>query len=710
MKSFQIIKIINFFTQALILGIVFAIPLCLAFFLKTNNVFELNKLALFQILILLLLFFTFTKAVIQGVQRLQTNRAIFLLFYFFTFLLLSLAISTLFSVDPALSWHGSYDRLQGLQTYLYLILLFILLIINIKSKKQIKSIVWAAVLSSLLVCAYGLSQASGHDIFAWSESTKTRVTSTLGQPNHLGAYLLFVIPLSVYLFLSSKKIFIKIGLGLLAIAQILTLILAYSLSAWLGLLGGMLITAIFVIASEAKQSRFKILNFSALKFALAQPKSSFLAAGIAALFVIMTVFFFIFLNPGTIKYKIANLFNPESGSTAARIQFWNAAGQAIKSRPFFGYGPDAQGEVLGKYYQTDWAVPNNVNVRPTRAHNFFLDILLAQGIIGLLAWCALLYLFYYYIIINIRTNKQKSLNYAIFCALTAYLIFLQFQYHNITTLVYFFTLFALVVVINKKNNFVISPARRTGGPARRLGGNEAKRREKSLKLVYLTKLVILSVIGALAFLIINNNIKALAADHYFLELRKANLYNQYIAAFKMYDFIKEDFPAYDNYDKEFIKIMYDWGRRFDNDLFYQIINKKFKKILPNINNNNFSDYLSRAMIYSSLGREDKKYFARAIDNCDALVDLSPNMPLPSRLCGQIYYANGDFEKGAAEHNQALSKLPPLKSKGLNKKHENLIKQEMALNYRGLSSAYKKLGDKDKEEEFENAEKALAGRE
>ena len=152
--------------------------------------------------------------------------------------------------------------------------------------------------------------------------------------------------------------------------------------------------------------------------------------------------------------------------------------------------------------------------------------------------------------------------------------------------------------------------------------------------------------------------------------------------------------------------MYDWGRRFDNNLFYQIINKKFKKILPKIEGDSFSNYLSRAMVYSSLGQEDKKYFGLAIDNCKALINLSPGMPLPHRVCAQVYNASGENKKAVAEYNQALSKLPPLDAKGLNKKHENLIKQEMSINYKGLAMAFNELGDKDKAQKFENLLKNL----
>lgn len=394
----KIANIINLFAQIFILAIIFILPIYFALFLKTNDAFELNKLVVFKILVLLLLFFSGLKFIFFA--RLDFKNFIRAKYFLGAlFFLLIFALSTVLSINLDASLYGAYGKFQGLSSYLYLILFFILFNLNINHKAQIKRVIWALVLSSVLVCFYGLIQASGHDPVSWTESTQIRATATFGQPNHVGAYLLFAIPLSFYLLISCKKLLIKLGILLIILAQILTLIFTHSLSAWVGILGTLFLTAIIII-------------FTRPGILLGAGKYLKLGLAVIVLLAITGAIFLNFSSSNTISYKLINLFNPQSGSTAARVQFWRAAAEAIAERPVFGYGPDTQQEILTRYYNQDWAVYSNVNVRPARAHNLWLDILLIQGILGLALWLAVLFLFYYYLIKNIRANKEKALKQA----------------------------------------------------------------------------------------------------------------------------------------------------------------------------------------------------------------------------------------------------------------------------------------------------------
>jgi len=266
-------KLIDLLKEICFLSIIFFTPLYFALFLKNNNVFELNKLVLFKILVLILLFLSILKYIwpsrslplgdcggsvvetsfLQSTPQSSAERlrqgvkyiiipAIFLLF---------LSISTIFSINREVGFYGLSNRLQGLSSYLYYFLFFILLLINVKSKEQINKIVLAIVFSSFLVSIYGLIQAFGFDPLPWGESSKLRIFSTFGQPNLLSSYLLLTMPLSLYLIFKNNEIIFKILCFIILLSQLLCLFFTYSLSGWLGFfIGGILTSATYFFLSS----------------------------------------------------------------------------------------------------------------------------------------------------------------------------------------------------------------------------------------------------------------------------------------------------------------------------------------------------------------------------------------------------------------------------------------------------------------------------
>ncbi len=679
MPKSSVNKILSLIISINIVAIVFLTPLFFAYILKTNNVFELNKIVLFQILVLLLLFFTFFKNFISG----KYLRIVLLSNYIIIFFIAFLFLSFIFSIDLKLSFVGLYERQQGLETYLYIVVFFFLLLINIKDKQGINKIIWSAVLSSFLVSVYGLIQATGYDFIIWSESTQLRATSTFGQPNHLGSFLILTLPLGAYLLVKAKKIFTKIIIFIIAIVQILALYSSYSSSAWLGLLGGgLVVVLLYFILATSKRSKDLLEVVS--------KRNKYIAL---LLFVVAIFIFISFSNSWVLKSKISNLITIQSGSSSARLQFWQASIKAIKERPIFGYGLETQGEVLVKYYLPEWAVPNNVNVQPIRAHNMWLDILLTQGLVGLIAWGALLYLFYSLIIRNIRQNKEKWINYAVFWSLTSYLIFLQFQYHNITALVYFWIFLAIVIIINKTktvNSDVVSERQRL---IQANINNIAKQNKKPSKIILIIKLILIILAGIGVFYQINKEIRKITADHYFLEIRESRLYNQYFSAIDLFNFIKENIPEYSYYDREFANIMADWLDNFTDPRFRKYGEEKLAAILDNTPDNNYANLFTRAKIYTALANEKNvDNYKLAEENFTKLIAYSPEMPRNYYELAKMYNKKSEHNSAINNFIQALTKLPNLDHPYLNQDHEKAIEQEMVKNYIGLGDAYLKLTD------------------
>jgi len=121
---------------------------------------------------------------------------------------------------------------------------FYFVVVNtVKTKKQFFDLTTILVISSLLVCAYGILQY----IFGWNtqqawmdeemfEDIKMRIYSTLENPNVLGEYILLTLPLTVGLMWTKKDVFAKIFYGGVALVLFVALILTYSRGCWIGLL------------------------------------------------------------------------------------------------------------------------------------------------------------------------------------------------------------------------------------------------------------------------------------------------------------------------------------------------------------------------------------------------------------------------------------------------------------------------------------------
>ncbi|MFK7803979.1 MAG: hypothetical protein AB8G95_20260 [Anaerolineae bacterium] len=112
-------------------------------------------------------------------------------------------ISTIFSVTPAVSWAGSYQRLQGTYTTLSYIVIFFIMIATIRNEKQVHRIVTTAIIVSIPVALYGMLQKIGLDPLPWGGDTSSRIAGNMGNAIFLAAWLIMVTPLTLGRIISS---------------------------------------------------------------------------------------------------------------------------------------------------------------------------------------------------------------------------------------------------------------------------------------------------------------------------------------------------------------------------------------------------------------------------------------------------------------------------------------------------------------------------
>ncbi|MDO8671309.1 MAG: tetratricopeptide repeat protein [Dehalococcoidia bacterium] len=111
--------------------------------------------------------------------------------------------TTITSVAPAVSFFGSYQRLQGTLVTLSYLTVFFLTAYNMRTRVQLSRLLWVVVLDASIISFYGLIQHDRLDPLPWGGDVIMRVTSTMGNAIFLAAYLIMAVPLTIALLLST---------------------------------------------------------------------------------------------------------------------------------------------------------------------------------------------------------------------------------------------------------------------------------------------------------------------------------------------------------------------------------------------------------------------------------------------------------------------------------------------------------------------------
>jgi len=183
---------------------------------------------------------------------------------------ISQLVSSIFSIDPHVSWNGYYSRFNGgmwsIISYIVLFYAFVsnfitldqpatnneLGIRNKELRKKHKNptpppsqfiihhsvftLLKGAIASAIIVALYGVAERMGIDKHLWVQDVQSRVFSSLGQPNWLAAYLVALIPLSLAFALKPKALQ-KVGFWMWSSVSVLFFVVLLFTRSRSGLMG-----------------------------------------------------------------------------------------------------------------------------------------------------------------------------------------------------------------------------------------------------------------------------------------------------------------------------------------------------------------------------------------------------------------------------------------------------------------------------------------
>lgn len=658
-------KIINFCDHLMswiILGIIFFTPLYFNIF--TYLCFEIDKLVLFRCLTEILLLVYVCRILISGKILLIKNKY----FYISTVLILcSQVIAIIFTDYIHVGIWGSYWRGFGLLTCVHLYVFAFIVFQHIgKSSLKLKKYFYAIAAAGFISSLYGLIQVYGYDFLRWEDlalNIHNRASSTLGQPNYLASYLLLAAPITFYLLISSKKNYQRLLFFVFLSFQFLALLYTNSMAASLGFIAAIFIFGVGYFFNKNKRVLLAFLTaillcLSFLVYANISGKRFSASSSLA------------------LVNRFISLTDIYQGSMASRILYYQAAADIIKNKFWIGYGPDSQGYNFYKYYFPEYAIFEDVNRYPDRAHSEILDILITTGILGLAAW-----IFFFYVLIKqsfsflfSAENKQdkKNLVKIILFGLLSFYVSILFGFFTVVSAVYFWFIIALLFSFYSDDRWIV----------------EFKIR-RSVALLFA-----LVFVACIFSAIWQANAKIIIANYYYRKMKVSLLINEFSRTFFFANKVLEYAPSEPYYRSQLMTDLLPMILTLDEseNKIFALNYLKDSFLNQNINNATFEGRVLFAMVLSEIGREKLSHgesadkileFSKAESAFSDLADKAPGFSRLYYDWGNLYYYQNKFDQASSKYYESIASYPRLDHPGMGPEHRHLVVDEMKLSYKKI---------------------------
>lgn len=334
------------------------------------------------------------------------------------------------SSAPHWSLWGDPAWRNGLWLTLACIALFLLARGQLAERERRTRVLDALLVGSALVAAYGVLQYVGLDPL--SDHSWVRVPATLAHPNLLAAYLAMVVPLTAARASNAGSRRGRLLATALLLAQGLCILFTYSRAGWLAAAAGLgtLTFAGLWVRGRRRWARALLL------------------AGTAGLLLLLGLSLLPPL-PGSAPHALqtlTSLFRREGATVQIRLLAWRAGLQALVERPWLGHGPATYRGLLPRFLPPELAPFGGAGALGGRPHNVYLEVALESGLVGLIAFGALLVTLFAPIVRAMVGSDAPSFSSeglylaALLGGLTANLVTYLFSFECATTALLFWTL------------------------------------------------------------------------------------------------------------------------------------------------------------------------------------------------------------------------------------------------------------------------------
>ncbi len=340
-----------------------------------------------------------------------------------------ITLSGILGENPTKSFWSNFERMEGLVTYFHLFAYFIVAstVLSVRD-------LWRPYLNfhlgvGVIMALYGVMQ--------WAGVLKVvqdgiRINGTLGNAEYMSTYALINIFLAIFL-LARENIKTNFGSALITTYSLIIVLQTFVLyhsgtrGAMLGFIAGLGLVTLLVAIFERSN---KAVRNGAIGLLL-------------AIFIVVGGFIAIrdasFIQESPVLSRLAAI-SPSEGTGKARLMVWGMAIEGFKERPILGWGIENFNFVFNKYYDPNmWGQEQWFD----RAHNVFLDWLVAGGILGAIGYVSLFVCAVY--CIWRRADELTVLEKSVLTGLLGGYFFQNlFVFDSISSLIYFGTILAYI--------------------------------------------------------------------------------------------------------------------------------------------------------------------------------------------------------------------------------------------------------------------------
>ncbi|MCR3922779.1 MAG: O-antigen ligase family protein, partial [Firmicutes bacterium] len=279
-----------------------------------------------------------------------------LLFLFMILLLLS----SIFAFDASSAFAGSYYRKMGFSTYLYCVVLFM----HAQRINYSKNILRGTILCGTILSIIAILQNYGIMLLPFEEFKENwRPFATMGNPNFLATYVLFILPASLLQYLATRKPILLYATCLLYACLLVTV----TRGAWLTFLVILPLILLFYIKKTNCYLGIKQLLLGLI---------------LTTLILLPSNNWLIFNRALSIPDQVSSSVALEDSGGSSRMFIWKETIKHIPDNWLIGIGLDNLQHIR---------ITIGSNSIVDKVHNIYLEILISCGIFSLLLFLLFLY-------------------------------------------------------------------------------------------------------------------------------------------------------------------------------------------------------------------------------------------------------------------------------------------------------------------------------
>jgi O-antigen ligase/tetratricopeptide (TPR) repeat protein len=278
-------------------------------------------------------------------------------------------VANLTGESPHKSFWSNYERMEGYVALVHLFLYFLVIGSALTTEKLWRAFFATSIGVACLMSLYAFAQIGGALQINQSD---TRVDARMGNAAYLAIYMLFHVYLALLMLSKASSRNMRIVYGVLAATFVFVLFQTGTRGTALALGGSALLTTGYI-------ALFARDNPLVRKIAAAGVLSVIALVG---LFIAVKDTEFVRTTPNLSRIGTISLKEAET-----RFTIWRLAVEGVKERPILGWGQENFNYVFNKHYkaslyaQEPWF---------DRVHNLVFDWLIAGGILGFLAYVAII--------------------------------------------------------------------------------------------------------------------------------------------------------------------------------------------------------------------------------------------------------------------------------------------------------------------------------